>query len=98
MITSSTDPAAQAFARKWTDMTPVGRYVSFSDSQFLTVSTHPGIHEFLFYADCRFAEAKEIGDLAVLLCSERNSPWMTGSDVVIDGGECCRGSRAIAPC
>ena len=35
----------------------------------------------------RFAEPKEIGDLAVLMCSERNTPWMTGSDVVIDGGE-----------
>jgi sorbose reductase len=35
----------------------------------------------------RFAEPKEIGDLAVLMCSERNTPWMTGSDVVIDGGK-----------
>jgi len=34
-----------------------------------------------------FAEPKEIGDLAVLMCSERNTPWMTGSDVVIDGGK-----------
>lgn len=43
----------------------------------------------------RFAEPKEIGDLAVLLCSERNTPWMTGSDVVIDGGESLLVSRGL---
>jgi len=34
----------------------------------------------------RFASPAEIANLAVLLCSTRNTPWMTGSDVVIDGG------------
>ncbi|KAK4684803.1 hypothetical protein P7C73_g5362, partial [Tremellales sp. Uapishka_1] len=35
----------------------------------------------------RFAQPKEIGDMVVLLCSDRASHFMTGSDVVLDGGE-----------
>jgi len=74
MTTSHTDERSQAYARKWQDMTPFNRYVSYRwpwDVKLIS----------------RFAEPKEIGDLAVLMCSERNTPWMTGSDVVIDGGK-----------
>lgn len=37
----------------------------------------------------RFANPLEIGRLMVLLCSEETSSFMTGHDVVIDGGESC---------
>ena len=76
MTTSHTDERSQAYARKWQDMTPFNRYVPL-------ILTRCGGMELI----SRFAEPKEIGDLAVLMCSERNTPWMTGSDVVIDGGE-----------
>jgi hypothetical protein len=74
MTTSNTDEKSKAFARKWTEMTPFDRYVL-------------RITRCVARLNSRFAEPKEIGDLAVLMCSERNTPWMTGSDVVIDGGE-----------
>lgn len=34
----------------------------------------------------RFADPKEIGDTLVLLCSDKASTFMTGHDLVIDGG------------
>lgn len=34
----------------------------------------------------RFAEPSEIGDLVVLLGSPRASSFLTGHDVVVDGG------------
>lgn len=34
----------------------------------------------------RFAGPKEIGDTLVLLCSDKASTFMTGHDLVIDGG------------
>ena len=76
MTTSHTDERSQAYARKWQDMTPFNRYASCRWPSGLELIS-------------RFAEPKEIGDLAVLMCSERNTPWMTGSDVVIDGGKFC---------
>ena len=36
----------------------------------------------------RFADIKEIGDMVVLMCSDRASTFMTGSDVILDGGKC----------
>ena len=35
----------------------------------------------------RFASTKELGDFIMLLCSERAGGFMTGSDVIWDGGE-----------
>lgn len=34
----------------------------------------------------RFADPKEIGDTLVLMCSDKASTFMTGHDLVIDGG------------
>ncbi len=41
----------------------------------------------MFYG-IRFAEAKQVGDMVALLLSERaGGNFMTGSDVVLDGGK-----------
>ncbi|WWC70451.1 uncharacterized protein I206_104402 [Kwoniella pini CBS 10737] len=34
----------------------------------------------------RFAEAEEIGQMVVLMCSQQSSTFMTGHDLIIDGG------------
>ena len=38
----------------------------------------------------RFADAEEIGQMIVLMCSKEASTFMTGHDLVMDGGESCR--------
>lgn len=36
----------------------------------------------------RFADPSEIGEMVVLMCSDKASGFMTGHDLVMDGGEC----------
>lgn len=35
----------------------------------------------------RFAEADELGEHVVLILQQMQKGWMTGADVVVDGGE-----------
>ena len=37
----------------------------------------------------RFGTAKEFGDFITLICSERAGTFLTGSDIVMDGGGLC---------
>ena len=58
-ILSSSDGSSNAeYVKKWTEMTPIGR----------------------------FAKPSEIGEMIVLMLSDKASSFMTGHEVVMDGG------------